>query len=79
MIDVMAPKVYPARDILLPEDPLDGPGIFLPILPCALAGTDDDIALPVLIEVSRVFQVGQVGQGGVKIDIVIHIVADAEM
>ena len=52
-----------------------GVGLHL-IFPGALPGADDDLAAAVFLEVPRVVQVGQVIQGGIEIDILVHIIAD---
>ena len=58
VVDVMAPDIDPVRDILLLEDMLEGQRIGQHLIfPGALSHGDDNVTLPILIEIPWIVQV----------------------
>ena len=69
--NILAPKVYPGRNIQTVELILQDAGIYLSlILPCALTTNDDDLAVTVLIyQIVLIRHLRQIVYGRVVVDI----------
>ncbi len=80
MIDIVSPHIDPMGDTFIIQYALERIRIGEHgILPGALSNTNDDIALAVLIQEPGVIQPGQVLQRRVKVNVIVHIIADKRL